>query len=441
VENVTNSLWQEAKFAEEANELEDAEALYSQILLHSPKDQQAALRMAICQQKAGEVGKSLASFDRAIAIDDGGYWAEVAVYYRAEVCLEAGLNEEALKGIQQLRANYPDSSYNARARVIESRITGRNEAISEAILERELHAGAIYDEGMQFARENDNTRAIQKMEDVLALYPDCAVALRALEAKGHLLLREKQYEDAMNPFIEILAQTRETCPTARITLEAKTRLAAILHVLKRREEAIDQYIDILQSSGDPEIEANAALQTAGLAFEICQRRRVDEGPLPDQTWKELRGLCENVKNLPGVSESQKVRADLMLAEIYTWQEDREKTIDAAEEFLEEYDAKLYRTETATMHLLAGQALRHLKRYNEALEHLRWIADEYADEDCIWPDMDHLPKTYFYIWQILRDQGAPKSEVKEAGLALQSRFPDSPFSEHVRLMNKQKGWRD
>ena len=437
--SLTLTLCQQAKSAEQEDRFQDAEGLYRQVLALTPENQNAAYRLAICQQKAGKLDDSIASFDRAIAINPKGYWAEVALYFRASTCQEAGRNSEALDGIQQLRSLYPESSYIARARVLKSKITGKNEAIAEAALERELRAGAVFDEGMQFANEKDNDRAIQRMDEVIARYPDCAVALRARERKGYLLLRDKKYEEAMDPFLQILSQTQELYPDARITQSAKTRVAAILHALKRREEAIDQYLELLESDCDPEIQANAALQTVGLAFEICQRRRVDEGPLPDKTWEELRTMCEDVKKMPAVTEEQKVRADLMRIELFSWQEDRENSLESAEAFIQEYDPKLYRMETATAHLVAGQALRHLKRYDEAIEHLQWIVDEYEDEEYIWKDMDHLPKSYFYIYLCLREKGAPKSEVNEAGDELQKRFPDSPYSEHVRLMKNQKGW--
>jgi len=435
------TLWAEADSVHTEGDFAVAEQLYKAILAEFPHSQRTALRIAICQEKAGRTQDALASYDAAINLDPLGYWAEVALFYKARACREANHIQGALDAVQRLRAQYPESPYNARAAVLEAQITGGDVPAAQALLEQELAAGEAFDQCMKASRATQDALALEGIEGLLELYPRSAVALRALEAKGHLLLRNKQYEEAVEPFLRILAQLGDSAPRSRIVQEARTRLAAIHHALYDRSEALRLYTEVLEGEPDPTIAANAALQAAGVAFEIYQRRRLREGPLPEERWDEVRALCQTAKGFPATTPEQRVRADLMIVETWTWQGDREKSVEAAEVFLDIYDEEEFKREVATAHLVAGKDLRVLKRYDEALAHLRWIVEAYPEENEIWPEMDHLPRTYFLIWQTLRDKGAPKAEVKKAGEELTARFPESSYTEHVRLMAQQKGWEE
>lgn len=60
------TLFEQARGAHTNENYTDALAQYQNILLHYPKSQRVALRVAICQGKLGRINEAIAAYDRAI---------------------------------------------------------------------------------------------------------------------------------------------------------------------------------------------------------------------------------------------------------------------------------------------------------------------------------------------------------------------------------------
>ena len=70
--------------------------------------------------------------------------------------------------------------------------------------------------------------------------------------------------------------------------------------------------------------------------------------------------------------------------------------------------------------------------NPALIHHQYVIDSYPDETEIWPGMDHLARSYYSKWMLLRMANAPADEIAAAADTLLEFFPDSAYSFDVRM---------
>lgn len=434
--------WYQADTLQASKSFTEAEQQYREILELYPNSQRTALRIAICQQNAGRKLDSLASYDNAIAMDPNGYWAGVALFYKARACFESGLVLDAISSLNELRERFPDSSYVAQAGVLEAEWLKGPKLLMEAHLKIELDAAEQYDLAMVSSKAGEDERALETLALLSKRFPGTAAALRAEESRGHILLRGKRYDEAKEVFTGLIQTLGKEKSKSRIFETAKTRLAAIHHIEYDRETALALYLEILEGQGDPGIAAHAALQAAGVAFEILQREVIAEKEISEERWDELRSACIKVSELPHASDHQRVRADLMFVESWHWQRQNELAVQSARDFIEKYDENEFKREVATARMVAALNLHLLKRYREALEQADWIIHAYSEEDEIWPLMDHLPRTYYLRWEILKDNDAPKSQLQKAAEDLIQRFPDSPLAEGIRSRKPLwTGWED
>lgn len=411
---------------------------YAAILAANPRDQEAALRLGQTYDQAGSLPEALQAYDTAVQIDPWGDWADQALSLKAQASARAGDAAEAHRCTEQLRERFPDSTEAVRAAVLEAELAGQPTAQAAALLATETEAAAVYDQGAQAAAARNDTLAIQYFDQTIAGYPGTPAWLRAHNKKGHVLIRSQRREDAFASFTAILDQVGQSAPHSRIALTAQTRLAALYHAAGQREQAVATYRDLVDKAAGSPFAANAGLQVAGLEFEFLHRAVAKQLPIAGDQWAELRASCSRVIAMPEAVPSERVRAHLMMVETFSWQEQPEQTAAEADRFLQTYSGDAFKQEIATARFFAGEELLKLGRYPEALEHFRWVVTAYQGQREIWPRMDHLPRTYYRIWEALERSKAPEAEIRAAANALVSNFPESSYATVVAGIMPQEG---
>ncbi len=433
-------LWNAADQIHTDGDFTRAEQAYRQVLREFPDSQRTALRIAITQVRGGNFPGARDSYNRAIAMDPDSVWAATGLFFKARDCREHGDVAEARREIARLRAMHPDSSYVARAAVLEAQIEGRGVAEAEAAFQRELEAAEVYDAGMVQGTQGQTEDAIATLTSVVDDFPGTGASLRALDALGHALIRSDRHEEALVPFLRLMEQTADAAPDSRAARVARTRVAAIHHSLENRDEALTHYLALLEDQGDSPEAANAMLQGAGVYFEILQRRLRNDEPVEPALWDELRGMMTAVPQMPHATAEDRVRADLMFLETLSWQGSWEQAVAAEERFLATHDEAEFRREVATAHFFLGEDLMRLGIYEGALDHLRWVIEEYEGESEIWPNLNHLPRAHNQVWRILRETGAPDNEIAAAARDLLKAFPDdTAYVPTVRIEAQFESW--
>jgi tetratricopeptide (TPR) repeat protein len=416
-------VWSAAEVPHRDGRWAESEQLHKQVLAEFPDSQRAALRVAIAQERQGKAD-AFASYDRAIALDPQGQWAPVALFYKARACKEGSRAGDARAAIARLRAEHPDSSYVARAAVLEAELDGRSTAAAEAELARELAAAAVYDAGMAKSKERADEEALVALRRVSAEFPGTAAALRALDAEGHILTRNRRFEEALAPFMRVLEATKEAAPNARAVEIAATRVAALHHAMKDHDAALQSYLDIADNPAMTQgTRAHALLHGASIYFEILQRRSRLKQPVEEAQWDELRRMLVVAREAEGATDHHIKLARLMHLESWTWQKHHEPAPIELEAFLADYQGPEHRREVATARIFAGSSLNHLGRHAEALEHLQWVIDEYGPDERIWPGWHGIQMAYTEAFASKRGMGAPREELVELAAAIARNFPD------------------
>lgn len=386
--------------------------------------------------------EAVAAYDDAIGVNPSAYPAEQAMIGKARAYRAMGNVAEARRCIGRIRARFPDSSSFAEAALLDARIDGRATASLEASLTRETEATALYKDAMQTDRNKDEAAAVRLLETVIDRYPDTPAALRCRDARAHILLRHRRPEEmalAGQEFLYILATVADSAPNSRIAETARMRLAAMHHSFKNRQDAIAVYEGLLNAE-DKAIASRAALQLAGLQFELLQRELRSVGHVVASRWDDLRAFCSSVAQSKDAKRIEQARAEVMIVESLAWQERYAEVVAAADAFVTKYQGDELKQDVATVRFFAGEAAQSVRQYDKALGHFRWIVDAYRSQREMWPGMDHMPRTYFRIWETLRRMRAPPEEVAAAAQAIFDTFPESDYAEHVRIVTRQEAER-
>ncbi|MGB9625133.1 MAG: tetratricopeptide repeat protein [Phycisphaerae bacterium] len=433
-----DTIWQEAAGLEAEGKLEEAAAKYDAIPATSPDWQRAAVQAGTCLEKAGKLAEAVARYDAAIAGNPAGYWAETATFQKARALKAQGNGAEAKQCIERIKARFPDSSSFADALLLEAQIDARDTAKAEALVAKETAATNLYKAALQADRNKDEAGARQLLDAVILRYPGTPAALRCRDARAHILTRDKRPEartEAAAEFLHILALVADSAPNSRIAETARLRLAALHHSFKNRQDAIAAYQGLLNSE-DRAVASRAALQLAGLRFELLQREKIAAPPPADSRWDDLRALCTLVAVSKDAKPIERARAELMVVESFSWQDRPAEALAAAEAFLAKYEGAEFRQDVATAHFFAGEAAQRTKQYDKALSHFRPIIEAYGGRGEIWPGVDLVARTYFRVWETLRWTRAPAEELAKAADALLTTFPGSGYSKHVQIETEQ-----
>jgi len=422
-------MWDRAAKSHKEEKYGDSERLYREVLVKYPKSQRAALRVAIAIEKQGRVEDALAAFDQANAVDPWGDWAAVTLYYKAKAAVRGNRKETALAACATLLEVHPESAYAAQAQKLKAELKGEPIAEAQAALDQELELGQQLDSILADTKVSDSDRVVQ-LSSLINSNHNSRAALRGLEARGHLLIRSKEYVDALSDFSDITTRLKGAGEKSRIYRVAQRRIAGIFHVLEKREEALDVFLAIRNDPGRTDKDrAEAQLQVTGLYFELLQRSK-------DRTTDEmdtLLELCSASRSHPGATLEVMARADLMRLEALYMYGRYELYLKDFEAFTREHGTTVneLRTEIATAHFGAALALRELGRIDESLSHWQAVIDLAGSDLELWPEMDHVSRSYAFRVYTLRELGRDDAQVMVALSALIERYPQSVYTEQAR----------
>jgi tetratricopeptide (TPR) repeat protein len=431
---------QEAKRLRSEGRLEQAAERF---LLAASKEEDvrdaawATLRAGECWEEAGRFDPALAAFNSVLASTVRGEVIANALFRQARVCSQVGCTDHARAAIERLQAEFPDSTCTAQAAVVKATLAGQSPKAAEELVAQEEESTQVFKEAMGASRGRREDEALHLLDTAIRLHPGVPAALRASEYRAHLLIRMKRTRESAAAFEAILGRCTEKSPQSRLVQTCRVRLAALKQVQGDHAGARDLYKAAAQTEGD--LKTEAALQWAGVEFELLQRR--DLGSLRAVDWEAVRLLCRQVLDMPDADTAQKARAGTMLVETFSWQNLPEQAVDAAKAFLATFQDKALRREIATVHFCAGEALVQLKQHREALEHYRWIMGAYPDGEAIWAGMEHMPRVYYRTWEALRAIDAPPAESHAVGATLLSRYPESRYARRIELLRRVESSRE
>lgn len=388
---------------------------------------QSILRAGDCLRKAGSVDEALKAYDK-LTTGNSVYWRQVGLLRKAKTCIPEH-RQEALRYLAEFKAQYPDSTQAIEAVCLLLSLNGVDSNTLLTLREREKVVASAVASAEKDLKAGAYDSAIQTLRAAVSQRSEAPSQLRAHCLLGHALLERGRREEAASHFEFIIQDVGSSAADSVIVRRARLRLAALYHRAGRLEEAKQLYSQ-LKASGAPGA-SRAALQFAGVSFEILQHaelltRKQSEG------WSQVQELLLDVINSGDASAAEKCRAELMLVETYSWERKHAQCLEAARKFLDDHrEGEASKQDLATVHFFAADAAFFQKNHAEALKHLRWIIERYGERGSIWSGMDHIPRCYYRLWEVLRILGAPEEEVCQAAQRVLELFPDSSYAQAVQ----------
>lgn len=317
---------------------------------------------------------------------------------KASACARAGLVEDALAAIHQMRTEFADCPAATHIAILQAQLTGGRVDQAELLGARESEAcellkqvNAAYNPSVA----PDDT--LERLDQIITGYPGTSAALRALEMRGRVLKRHERFEEAEVAFTTLMEQ-----------LGGEAAFRARLY-------------------------QTARIQLAETQIKRLRARQLDKERVSPQEWDDLRLLLADIMDR-GLRRVDRITAHFLLIETYAME-------DLLDEMLQEADAFL--TQNAhedgirTMgplimwvHNFMGVALHRQKRYDEALEHFRWVTQHYETTGTLPPNDGFMPLMYYRVWDVLRRADAPSEEIERAAEEIRVRFP---YSEAARRL--------
>lgn len=428
---------------EEEGKFEDAEAIYRALLADDPTLQKAAAKLAMCLFDAGLVDEAADAADAAIAIAPyRGVWAERAYLYKARACAEAGCLKNARDAVEFLRERFPDAVSTTRAEVVEARLDGRDPGLLEAAIQVEMEADELHDAANQAVKGQDYEQGLALLDSLIANYPDTRRALRGRMTRAYLLgMMPGRTDDCLSAWQDVHHRTEIAAPRSAIHLESLLRSGFLLQRLDRRAEAYVNFSAAAALADEPNLAADAKLQSAGAYFEVLQRQLFTEAGVSPQEWSELRERCGEVRANPSASEEARCRAELMVLESFDWEFRPEDSWNAAAAFLAKYNGGKLLPEQAAAHLFAGRSLQRLNRHAEALPHFQWILDTFPDGEVIWEGIDYHAMAYYGVFVCHMYSDAPYAEMIAPCLQVLKSHADSEEAALCRIAVNDEGLHD
>lgn len=405
-DEVWRSVLEQGRVREKGGDLQGAAVLYEKVLELNPKAQLTAIRLGQVYEKLNRYDKALQVFQKARERNPLSYEASHALYLAARAAAKLADTKKANELIGQLEQDYPDSSYVARARLLKSEMMGESTATAARALDDELKAGKIYDEALAKLKSNDSAMVGSQLETIVKEYPKAAAALRARFSLGHLAVREERTTDALAIFSELLQEVAPKSPNSRLVAECMTRKAALLHKLRRREEAQEAYLALVRPDVPAMYSSNAILQSAGLQFELFQRRtqalqgakwwgeKTTATLVTANEWNELRERLTEAEQLC-VQPTEKARARLMIIETHLWENNPDAVPQAYEEFASRYNDDATTLEQVTAKHMLGVALMSRNKYTEAVDMFKQVLAVSPDKE-LWKDINMIQREYPYV---------------------------------------------
>ncbi len=439
--------WNTALELQGQGDYQGAANAYAAILAQCPNSQRALVMQSATSLEAGaDPASTLTNLDAAIQLDGFSYWAEVGLFYKVRACREAGCFNDANDALSILLARFPVSFSLARAEALgggkeigggtrvgrmENRF-GRSDRASSLVDEEaasELLDDAVHDDSI-----NDTSR-LAAIQDVIDNYAGTKAALRARDAKAHMLVRLDRQSEAITEFEDLLFELGEQAAASQIAETAQTRLAALYHDAGQLEDAFDAFVALRDTSSNPKVRSNAALQAAGVYFETQQGVSWSGDSFDYET---VRRLCNDVLALDFASDEEAARAKLMHLESHLWDKNPQQCLIEAENFIGEYREANMTSELITARLFAGESHQILGGHEDAMRHYRWIIDNAGGEEP-WEGIQTLARTHYRIFDALRRSHAHPTDVRDAAQTVLTQFPGTKYADLVANAAEQGFW--
>lgn len=439
----TDPRWQQAEALQSNGDYAAAIEVLRDLQGAYPEAQRVALRMALYQEAAGLGEQAMATYDAADRIAPFNYWAEVGLYNKAQLALARGEVPIARACIARLRERFPESRWRLRAEVIAAEMAGADAASAQNAVDREEAAYAELRPLFDLDRAIDDSALLSRLNQIIRDHPGTGSALQAMDMKGHVLLRNQRHDEAIAVFADILDEVGPVAPQSRIAQTACTRIAALYHLKGKRREALDLFQRLANTAADPAVASNAAVQAAGLYFEILQH---ESGPIPEipaAEWEKVRAMCRRVKDLPLATPCERARAELMFMETLSYEGRHAESLVLATSFITEHPGDAFRRERGTAHLFAGLSLQRLGRNEEAIPHYEWILAE-LEKAPLWPAPARFldANAHYRLFTALRRSRGPRDPAAiQAGKVVLSEYPNTPYAVVIRDIALEEGWTD
>ncbi len=414
-------LEREGRYAEAIQKFEEVIAL-------NPTAQNSAIRKGRCWERLGNRAKALASYRQAIEMDPLTYDASEATYRALKVAFAEGDTSTALEMATRMRTLHPDSSYGIRVEIAMREAAGQTTQPLAERLERELKASAAYDDATSQAKVGRVEDALKELKRIWDTYPDTAAGRRAYSSYGHLLIKERRDEEAYEVFREIVDLFEPIAPQSRLVLESKLRLAALLHRGDRREESHAAYLELMDSKLPRYYQETAALQAAGVLFEIYIRKWKAREAIPLEAWERVRQFCKDAEAIC-TKPVDKARARLMYLETYQWHNEWAKVAEEGARFLTEFRDEQTTLEQANAAYFAARGFFTVGNMKEALRYAEQCISASPDRE-LWPPETgfwHVQHAYFIkIVSLFSLEGKDSRRGPEAFATFLRYFPNSEW---------------
>ncbi|AXA37088.1 hypothetical protein BRCON_2311 [Candidatus Sumerlaea chitinivorans] len=412
-------LEREGRYAEAIQKFEEVIAL-------NPTAQNSAIRKGRCWERLGNRAKALESYRQAIEMDPLTYDASEATYRALKVAFAEGDTSTALEMATRMRTLHPDSSYGIRVEIAMREAAGQTTQPLAERLERELKASAAYDDATSQAKVGRVEDALKELKRIWDTYPDTAAGRRAYSSYGHLLIKERRDEEAYEVFREIVDLFEPIAPQSRLVLESKLRLAALLHRGNRHEESHAAYLELMSSKVPRYYLETAALQGAGVLFEIYINKRNANQPVPAEAWERVRQFCKDAEAICS-KPVDKARARLMYLESFQWDDQWEKVAIEGQRFLTDFRDEQTTLEQATATFFTGRGFYWIGKYAEAMPYFERCI-EWSPNRELWPEVPfyHVQRAYFHLISCLIKTGGSRQRAEALYQTLKTYFPRSEF---------------
>lgn len=402
----------------------EANSILKQLAISESENQRVSLFYGLNLRYQGRYPEAIVELEKAIALDPMSLNGQQATFILAKAQHLGGQDTLALETIEGMKQIHPDSGWLPQAWVLEAEIKGDNVAEAQAKLDKQNAGENAYKALMADFKVNDNTtKTVIAMKKLALQYREYPIELAAKEAAANLLTINNTQESIF-AFQDILDKVGRSAPNSRIVQQAYNRLAALSHRLGKNEEALNYYSHSISIDAQDKLSENAELHSAGVYFEILQRRLEKRERTQMQEWKDLRNMLATAKS-EATTTKTKVLADLMLIESYLWTGQSAEAVEAGDQFIDTYssDIILYKKEIATAYSTLARVAKEASNFDDCVVFANSVITLYPTEEFIWKDMDHIQRAFFDKIEALYSLG----KNNDAGKALsdfKSRFPDS-----------------
>lgn len=345
------------------------------------------------ERKLPQLGKRLQSIRE---------WTQEALYHKAKAHKQIGDDATAIRTIDQLRLEFPNSDYLEELIPLKGSLLRYSATQLEQKIEEERQASDALVICLRTQEEKQEDQALVGLRAIIDQYPESTAALRARADMAKILWGRSDYSQAKALYAGILSRGQEIAPNAHLVRLADAKTAWVDLQPKMRSIIGGHF------SGQP-----APTGDAEDAYRLCRiiMSKEDEAPL-------------------------RCQANKLLIEMAVFRHDNQTVVNEARIFFRNYagDKKknMYSTEVCWVHIYAAQAYRERGEADKALAHTRAVTNLWKADPANWQERDFVPAALYEEVMTLRSAHAAEKTIDEVIQTLYLHFPESNYSRMLRL---------